>query len=235
MNLDFYQIYFKDDQLPNLYPFAIPFKNETLTDYFENDVIARLVPESTADYISVCSWRLKQKRGESSTPIVLNHKLELDEQKILSQDFDVAVLTPRRAGFRALYMAANWHGTVWHDAFSVFSDGFLRPHGISVPKNYEDLDGEDLKHAIHENHFIARRGIYHDYVSNCLAPAIQFIGSRMDTFGQNSGYVHKKRDAQEIQAYQKASGRQDWPITPFILERLFSIWINDKNLNVINL
>ena len=41
--------------------------------------------------------------------------------------------------------------------------------------------------------------------------------------------------AQEIQAYQKASGRQDWPIAPFILERLFSIWINDKNFKVIPL
>jgi len=232
--LDFYQIYFKDEQLPNLYPFAIPFKNETLTDYFENDVIARLVPESNADYISVCSWRLKQKRGESSTPIVLNHKLELDEQKILSQDFDVAILTPRRAGFRALYMAANWHGKAWHDAFSVFSDGFLRPHGISVPKNYEDLDGEDLKYAIHENHFIAARNIYQSYVSTVLRPAIEFC-SKEDVFKMDSGYIHKKRDTKEIQAYQKASGRQDWPIAPFILERLFSIWINDKNLNVINL
>lgn len=232
--LELFQIYFKDEQLPHLYPFAIPYKNETLTDYFENDVICRLVPESNADYISVCSWRLKQKRGESSTPLVLNHNLHLDEQKILAQDFDVAILTPRRANFRMLYMAANWHGKAWDDAFCVFYDGFLRPNGLSVPKNYQDLDGEDLKYAIHENHFVARSEIYKDYVTNCLKPAISFMETN-PVFRMDSGYIHKKRDAQEIQAYQKASGREDWPIAPFILERLFSIWINDKNLNIINL
>lgn len=233
-SLDFYQIIFKEEQRASCYPFAKVYFNETLTDAFENDVICKLVPESTADYISVCSWRLKQKRGESSTPQVLNHDVTLTEEKIFAQDFDIAILTPRRVGFKYLYMASNWHGAAWENAFSIFNDGFLRPNNIYVPKNYEQLDGEDCKHPIHENHFIADSEIYQTYVRNVLHPAISFMEAN-PIFKTDSGYVHKKRDPQEVQAYQKASGRMDWPIMPFILERLFSIWINDKGYKVINL
>lgn len=233
-SLDFYQIVYKEEQRASCYPFSKIYFNEILTDSFENDVICKLVPESNADYIGVASWRLKQKRGESSTPIVLNHDTTLTEEKILAQDFDIAILTPRWAGFRYLYMAANWHGKSWDDAFSVFYDGFLRPNGISVPKNFQELDGEDCRYPIHENHFIANAEIYQYYIRAVLRPAIDFCASQ-EVFRMDSGYIHKKRDAQEIQEYQKKSGRSDWPIQAFILERLFSIWINDKNFKVINL
>ncbi len=230
--LTFHQIIFKEEQRGHCYPFAKVYFNDTLTDYFENDVIARLVPQSEADYISVCSWRLRQKRSESSTPLVLKHNLELSEEKILSKDFDVAILTPRRPTFRPLSMASNWHGKVWDEAFKVFVNDFLKPLGIRVPDVSKD---EDLKHTIHENHFIARNGIYQMYVGYCLKPAIDFMQDRPDVFGVDSGYVHKKRDFKEVKEYQQKSGRQDWPIGVFILERLFSIWINDKNFNVIPL
>lgn len=229
--LDFYQVIYKEEQRSHCYPFAKVYFNETLTYNFENDVICRLVPESSADYIGVASWRLKQKRNDGGTPKVLNFKLELSEEKILANDFDVAILTPRRPSFKPLDMAANWHGKVWQDAFSVFKTGFLDPMGILLP-NLEA--GEDLKHTIHENHFIAKQSIYREYCQ-LLSLAIEFMRSNESVFLADSGYVNKKRDLQEVKEYQKKSGRYDWPIQPFILERLFSIWINNKNLNVINL
>jgi len=230
-SLDFYQVIFKEEQRGHCYPFAKVYFNELFTDNFENDIIARLVPQSKADYISVCSWRLRQKRNDASTPKVLNHKLELSEEKILSEDFDVAILTPRRNGFRPLDMAANWHGNAWVDAFNFFNAGFLKPMGLKVP---DISKGDDRKHTIHENHFIAFGHIYRAYVSECLAPALEFCNEE-EIFQMDSGYVNKKRDAQEVKEYQQKSGRTDWPIKPFILERLFSIWINDKNFKVINL
>lgn len=230
-SLDFYQIIFKEEQRSSCYPFAKVYFNETLTDAFENEVISKLVPDSNADYIGVASWRLKQKRNDSSTPQVLNHKLELTEEKILSSDFDVAILTPRRSTFKPLDMAANWHGKAWKEAFGVFKTGFLDPMGIRLP-NLEA--GEDLKHAIHENHFIAGQEIYQTYVRTVLRPAIDFTSGR-DVFKMDSGYIDKKRNLQEVKEYQTKSGRRDWPMMPFILERLFSIWINDKNFKVIPL
>lgn len=224
--LEFYQIYFEDGQLNHLYPFAIPYKNNNLTLYFENSCIADIVPQTKADLVGVCSWRLKQKRGDSSTPMVLQGDLSLTEEKILSHDFDIAVLTPRSNRHQPLSMASQWHGKAWDDAFLVFKEDFLKPIGINIK-------GE-LQKAVYENHFIAKRGIYHEYVSECLRPAIAFMDER-SVFLADSGYVRKKRDPKEIKAYQEKSGRQDWPISVFILERLFSIWIEGKGFKVIDI
>lgn len=231
MSLDFYQIIYKEEQRSECYPFAKVYFNDTLTDYFENSVICKLVPESNADLISVCSWRLKQKRGESSTPDVLKNRLELSEEKILSHDFDVAILTPRRASHVPLYMASEWHGAAWDQAFEVFQKEFLKPMGIRVP---DYRNGHDLKRAIYENHFICKRDLYKRYVDECLSKAISHM-EHNPTYSRDANYITKKRDTQEVKEYQKKSGRTDWPIAPFILERLFSIWINDKDLKVINL
>jgi len=228
--LDFFQVIYKEEQRLSCYPFAKVYFNETLTDSFENEIICRLVPQSQADYIGVASWRLRQKRNDGGTPEVLKHKLELTEEKILSEDFDVAVLTPRRPNFRPLYMAHCWHGKAWSAAFHEFETGFLRPNGIKVPNVEAE---EDLTTTIHENHFIANGLIYQTYVDTVLKPAIEFCDSR-PIFKVDSGYIDKKRDQKEIKDYQQKSGRHDWPIQPFILERLFSIWINDKNFKIIN-
>lgn len=224
--LDFFQIYFSDEQKQKLYPFAIPYKNETLTEYFENSVIAELVPKSNADLIAVCSWRLKQKRGDSSTPMILNGDLSLTEEKILNNDFDVAVLTPRSPRHQPLYMASQWHGRAWDDAFNELKTGFLFPRGIKIKA--------ELSKAIYENHFIAKREIYHTYVAECLTPAIEFMRDK-EIFKADSGYVRKKKDPKEIKAYQEKSGRYDWPISVFILERLFSIYIEGKGFKIIDI
>lgn len=156
----------------------------------------------------------------------LNGDTTLTEEKILSSDFDIAVLTPRSNRHQVLFMASQWHGKAWDDAFDLFKKEFLQNIGIKI-------NGE-LNKAIYENHFIAKREIYHRYVLGCLRPAIAFIEGK-EVFKANSGYINKKRNLEEIKDYQQKSGREDWPIAPFILERLFSIWVNDKDFKIINL
>src|SRR6478609_2072103 len=108
--LDFIQIIYKQEQWDKCYPWAQKYFNPTLTDYFENQVIADIVPTLNADYISVCSWRLAQKRNDF--PFELPHKT-LTEEKILSHEFDIAVLTPRSPRHQPLLMASEWHGKAW--------------------------------------------------------------------------------------------------------------------------
>lgn len=228
-SLEFYQIYYKDDQLKSLYDFTIPHYNPTLTPYFENSVIASLVPKAKADLVAICSWRLKSKRGDSSTEIILKRAghFELTKEHIVASDFDIAVLTPRSPTHKPLAMAANWHGKAWVDAFRTLKI-FLHTHKLcKVP--------DELTNTIYENHFIAKWEIYSDYVSQCLIPVLDFVGKE-EVFSADSGYLQKKRNDQEaIADYQKVSGRNDWPIAPFILERLFSIWIEGKGFKIINL
>jgi hypothetical protein len=213
--LNFYQIYYDDSQLAELYPFAIPYKNETLHTSFENSVIQTLVPQSTADLISVCSWRLRQKREDMW---VLKDK-GLSYEKITKEDYDVAVLTPRSPSHKPLHMASMWHGKAWDDAISD-----LRSF-IKIPR--------ELSKAIYENHFIATRSVYHAYVADCLSPVMEYCRTR-EVYYADSGYARRKTP-EERDRYYHTTGRRDWPIMPFILERLFSIWIHGKQLKIINL
>lgn len=218
--VDFFQIYYKDEQLSELYNFAIPYKNETVTLYFENDVIANMVPESQADYISVCSWRLRAKREMGSCPMILKDT-SLSKEKILSQDADIMNLRPFRKGHEALRLAANWHHPNWDPCIKELKKFIKVPNEITTP--------------IYENHFIARREIYHDYVLNTLRPCMAFMSERMDIYGSDSNYLAKlQREPQRVKEYQQKTGRKDWPMIPFVLERLFSIWIEGKGFKVIN-
>lgn len=209
--IDFFQIYYRDDQLPELYPFAIPYKNENLTLYFENSVISELVPKSDAKRISVCSWRLKQKRGGLFR---VDKNLKYEE---LLDDYDVAILTPRSPAHKPLRMAGVWHGKAWDNALRE-----LRSF-IKIPK--------ELKHSIYENHFVATRDVYHRYVNECLNPCLSFMSSR-PVFFADSNYNTRKM-AEERTAYKNLTGRNDWPMAPFVLERLFSIWVDSQDLKIV--
>ena len=219
--VDFYQIVYKDEHLKEIYPFARPYKNTNLSDYFENDVIQNLVPKSDAKYISVCSWRLKEKREMGSCPFILGDT-SLSKAKIVGQDADIMNLRPFRKEHQALRMAANWHFPNWEPCLKELKKF------IKVP--------EEISNPIYENHFVARKEIYHDYVLNTLRPCMAFIADRADIFGRDSGYLSKlRREPERVKEYQEKTGRKDWPMTPFVLERLFSIWIEGKGFKVINL
>lgn len=226
MSIDFYQILYHEDQRKELYDFAKPVFSCGLTPYFENAWISGLVPTSSADYISVCSWRLRRKRGDSAHYLGGFGKDVLTLNSIdNAMPFDVAILTPHSPSHKPLVMAENWHGQAWTDAYNALKP-FLKEKLGRVP--------EELKYAIYENHFIANGQIYRDYVSNFLIPAIEFISDN-PVFYADAGYRSKKKDQSEIDRVCKLLNRTDWPLLPFLLERLFSFYINDKNLNVINL
>ena len=223
--LDFFQIYYKHEQREQLYDFAKPVYSVGLTPYFENQFICALVPQSTADYISVSSWRLRRKRNDSAHALGGFGKDALTLEKIQeAMPFDVAILTPRSGAHRPLAMAPNWHGDAWVKAFEAFKP-FLAQFG-KVP--------EELSNSIYENHFIAKREIYHHYVNTYLISAIDYIGTNPVYF-TDSNYLPKKRDNEEITRVQGLLGKKDWPILPFLLERLFSFYIEGKGLNVIKL
>lgn len=210
-DLAFYQIYFKEEQKSEIYPFAIPHFNH-VTDYFENSVIIDLVPKTDAERICVASWRLFQKRGNG---IRVNKTLT---KEALIDDYDIAILTPRSPSHKPLAMAAIWHGKAWTEAIKELKR-FIR-----IP--------QEVKYSIYENHFVARSEIYKDYVSTCLLPVMDYMSTR-PVFFNPSGYA-KKKSIQEVNEYKEKTGKNDWPIAPFVLERLFSIWINDQNFKIVN-
>lgn len=224
MTLGFHQIYFKESQKAELYPFAIPYdNNRKLTDYFENAVIAELVPKCEADYIAVCSWALKMKRETGSTPRLLREDTSLSEEKILNSGADVCILTPMNPGHMVMTNLYKWHYT--QDIIEAVNE--LKKF-IRIP---EEIEGN----AIYQNHFVARKEIYHQYVTECLIPCMEFMKDR-EIFFRDSKYAEKKirLDPEGLKDYQKASGRQDWPLAPFLLERLFMFWSYKKQFKIAN-
>lgn len=229
MSLDFIQIYYHDDQVKHLYGFASPYRNQVVTDFFENKVIAERVPECDANYISVCSWRLREKRQSGKCPMILNiyGNDDLSEEKILNSGADIINLRPFSPGHQMMANAAMWHGGpqhnyAWENAITELKKIIRIPEEVNTP--------------IYENAFVARQDIYKSYVSDCLGPVIDFMCTS-DVFFKDSGYAEKKdrTEPKSVEEYKRKSGRNDWPIAPFVLERLFSIWINDKQFKIVNL
>jgi hypothetical protein len=231
--IDFIQIIYEDIQAEHCYPFAKLHRNETLTPYFENSIIKGIVEGHKGDQrngnailhtneiISICSWRLAAKRGDM-------HRLKdksLTIEKLTQTPYDVAVLTPRSPTHQPLHMASHWHGEPWDNAFKMFKQFLKTDLDIKVP--------DELKHSIYENHFAAKREIYYDYVHNYLTPAIEHM-SKHQVYFEDAGYAKRKTQA-ERDAVKRNLGREDYPIAPFILERLFSIFVEGRNYNIVPL
>lgn len=228
MTLKLWQIYYSDEQRQHCYNFVSCYRNYTLTDYFENTLIADLVPKTTADYVGVISWRLKEKRQSGLCPMILNiyGDDDLSEEKILSTGADVINLRPFSYGHQMLANAAKYHGGPQHN--------YAWENAIEELKKFMHIP-EEVKHPIYENAFVAKRDIYVYYVRNCLIPVMDFMRDN-PVFFADSGYAVKKErtDPESVKQYRAVSGRQDWPLAPFLLERLFSIYINDLNLKIVN-
>jgi hypothetical protein len=232
VKLDFIQIIYDEKQRSELYSFARPFKNEVLTDYFENKPIADLVPKSTAEYIGVTSWRLREKRQSGFCPMILKiyGKDDLSEQKLIDgfekQNADIINLRPFSGSHQMLHMAEAWHGGPLHD--------YAWNNAIKELKNLIPIPNE-VSTPIYENAFVARRSIYMDYVCHCLNPVMDYMRDK-PVFFADSGYARKKErtDPEAVEVYRKKTSRLDWPITPFLLERLFSIWIEGRNYKIVN-
>jgi len=93
--LDFYQIFYRDEQRQHLYDFSTLYHNNKPTLFLENEVIRSVVPKSKADLIAVCSWQLKHKRKVMPSKYVLKADAALlSRQRIFAHPFDIAILTP---------------------------------------------------------------------------------------------------------------------------------------------
>jgi len=205
--LQFYQIFYKEEHVYELYPFACPLYNGDLDDFFENKVIAECVPFVTAptELVGICSWRLKAKRQDS-----IRTKGPLTEEALRTLDYDVAILTPRSNNHKPMSNAETWHNPHWTPAIDHLRKEF------QIPK--------EVTHTIYENHFVARADMYKHYVTHWLRPVMSYMDQHPEVYRAPSGYAKYKTE-EERQIVKAKLGLEDWPIGVFILERLFSIYL----------
>lgn len=214
---EFHQILYKEEQRPELYPFATPYFNETLTPYFENKIISELVMKSQAYKIAVCSWALRRKRTS-----VLPPKRELTAE-VLEEDFDVMSFTRNTSNHDMLGALEAWHPGSKLLLSLIFSE-----LSVKMPRK--------PKFHIYQNHFCATREVYQEYVAEFLEPAMNLM-EMDDEIRQlcwaNSNYTRTiLNEPVDSDRMMKFFGVPYVPLHAFLLERCFSLWIDDKKLNV---
>lgn len=203
-----------EERAKSCFPFARIYKNETLTIFFENSVIAEQVLASKADKIAVCSWELKNK-------LKWNPFLQRElTQEILDSDYEVLSFT-RNTNRHQMLRAAD----AWHNGFTEIFDKILAR--IGVKRTFE------LKIPIYQNHFSAKLHIYQDYVNRYLLPVMDLISNDKeinDMAMRDANYTKLKRG--KSGNLQKFLGIDFYPIAPFLLERLFSVYVQNHGIKV---
>jgi hypothetical protein len=201
--MSLYQIFYKEEQKSKLYPFAIPYYNENLTIFFENDPIAKIVNAYEGEKLAVCSWKLSQKV----------RRIHPVSEKALNSDYQVLSLTRNSQRHQMLAMA-----NAWHPGFIPTIDLLWSKLGMKRPP--------EAKNPIYQNHFSARTEIYKSYVNNFLTPAMELIRTDEELnekMLQPSGYGKLSRGA-DVKSVKAKLGLDDYPLAPFILERCPSLF-----------
>lgn len=214
------QIYYHEAQKENIYPFAKPYFNENLTIFFENSIIRELVMRSEAKSIGVCSWKLKEKlRWNIGKPQLPEHITE----EVINSDYEVLPFT-RNSRSHQMLGAAD----MWHPGFRPTLKKILDILGINMPS--------EVKTPIYQNAFMAKREIYQDYIKSYLSPAMDLIKNDPEIYQMatvDSNYTKlAKKDAVDTDYLKSKIGFGYYPLVPFLLERLFSIYIHNRNINV---
>jgi hypothetical protein len=217
MSAILYQIYYEDSQKAHTFPFAHLYFNESLTIFFENDPIKRLVMAAETEKIAVCSWKLKEKLRW-----YIGKKRPFT-QELLESDYDVLPFT-KNSRYHQMLGAAE----AWHPGFRPAMQKICDAIGVFLPS--------EVKIPIYQNHFSARTDIYQDYVKTYLVPAMDAITFDREINAmaiQDSKYSEldgaKKEKLDEL---EKKIGLRFYPMAPFLLERLFSIYVHNKKINV---
>lgn len=211
------QIYYREEQKAACYPFSRLYFNDSLTIFFENSVISSLVMASDSKKIGVCSWKLREKMRTN-----VCRPRELTEE-VINSDYDVLSFTCNTKYHKMLAAAE-----VWHKGFRPAIEKVCQAIGQPCP-------GE-VRTPIYQNAFMAKTEIYQDYVKNWLNPAMNaMVGDPElnELILADSNYSNlAKKDAASPDRLQELIGMRFYPLAPFILERLFSIYVHNKRINV---
>ncbi len=219
MMYDIKQIYYNDESKASLLDYFTPYENTSPTMFLENTVISEEVKKCDAQYFGVVSHKVRHK--------INNFPYDRNEQKIGRGYFERVlpscnILVLQRVAGNMMQQLEAWHAGST-DTLQMILDAI----------GYHFNVGSNIKWNVYSNHFIARYGIYEEYVRLLLDPAMAVMESDKNIKRRcmiDSGYTTLTGPPPEH--LQKAWGIGYWPMHPFLCERMFSIYIDNKNYNV---
>jgi hypothetical protein len=210
MNKKVYQIYFEPQQRGMLSPYTIPYYNEKLSPFFENDVIKDLYEKGevhSSDYFGVLSWRIESKNYLSLSllnNITFDHNLYSFRKTVVNHN---------------VFQVSN----ICHPKFGYLFDKMLTNLGLS----YNDF--VRVEWGLYQNAIIAHRDIYLDYLENWLLPSMKFIETNTDPMFVSylkSDPLYSLYPPGRREKLQEFLGTPWYQYHTFICERLWSIYFH---------
>ncbi len=212
---ELYQIYYEESHLQKVFNFSIPYYNQGLTIFFENDPIAKLVLSTKAEKVGVCSWKLQEKLR---TRVGLRQPLTAEA---LETDYQILSFTRNSARHSMLAMA-----NAWHPGFIPTIKLLWEKLGYKIPN--------EAKNPIYQNAFCSRTDIYKRYVTEFLKPGMDLCLKDEQLNGmmlQESNYGKLQRGC-DLKSVKEKLNLEFYPLCPFIFERCPSLWMTLHHIPV---
>ncbi len=208
IDIDIYGICFKDSQ--NTEYKRIDNKVSTIAEksyLFEYNVI--LNTPIVNDYTGFFSWKFRAKTGMNKR-VLFN--LLLDKHYWNYEVINLCEPLPKP------YLEFT---ELNHKGFMDLFTKICTDLGLKV---------SEPKHTIYSNFFIAKKGVFIEY-QNLLRQAVELLETKYKTEAwEDSGYK-----ALTSERLKQVTGLEYYPMHTFILERLLSVWIDNKGLKTLDI
>ena len=178
--------------------------------FFEYNVLMDVIDNHNIaeDYLGIFSYKFPMKTG------LFKKKLF----KILEQNpnYDIYTFCSNRVKLKGKYLEFT---EKVHPGFLDLFNKLCNDLGLVV---------KEPKYIVYSNFFIAKTEIYKEYMNEIIKPAIELLETKYkQEVWQDSNYKGLEKD--KLKQY---TGLDYYPFYTFLCERLFSIWIENKNYKI---
>jgi hypothetical protein len=208
LNIDIYGICFKDSQSTEYK--RIDNKVSTIAEksyLFEYNII--LNTPIVNDYTGFFSWKFRAKTGMNKR-ILFN--LLKEKNYTYFEVINLCEPLPKP------YLEFTEHN---HKGFMDLFTSICSDLGLKV---------NEPKHTIYSNFFIAKKEVFIEY-QNLLKKAVELL----ETKYKKGAWTDSGYNALTTERLKEVTGLDYYPMHTFILERLLSVWIDNKGIKTLDI
>jgi len=214
-----YQVYFDEKSRENVRETPL---EGTVNPLFENEAIVRWANHwiESSEHVGILSHKFfKDTLNKELVPIT--------KEYIDAQEFDTDVIgfcSHLKDEFRMFA-----HAEKVHKGIDVIYRELFKAIGHEYDPNMK------MRFVVYRNHFLARTEVYKRYVDELLIPCMNAMSDTSNevlynAIWQDSKYPYTQKRFREHPGLQErfveAMGINYYPFHPFVLERMFSYWLN---------
>lgn len=198
-----WSISYRPEQICEYTPYLNPIKTVEEKSYlFEYNPILKLIPNATGKYVGCFSWKFNQKTG--ITKYELERVLEQTDADVISFCFNI----PKYLQVSELH----------HPGFKERFTLLCKELGLTC---------KEPQVTVYSNFFVAKPEVYREYLS-LLTKAIRLLEDEKYKAFADANY----KVGLDSETLYEHTGLKHYTWHTFLLERLMSVWIDNKKLKV---